>query len=119
LSGKETDRLISSGHSDEFAVGTRHGISRLYKFTGTVVAFWDVCLVPSWEAASELGAAPHAELAVNPAEMELDSVDAQIELSADLLATQAISSEEGNSELGWCERAVLMRSRPQRHPAGP
>ncbi len=74
--------------------------SRLDEFTGAVIAFCKWYFVPAREAAGEFGATPNAELAVDPAEMELDRIDAQIELRTNVLATQTISSEERNAEFG-------------------
>ena len=69
----------------------RHGRSRLDEFTGAVIAFCKLHFVPAREAAGKLGATPHAELAVDPTEMELDRIDAQIELSAKLAAEASTS----------------------------
>ena len=65
--------------------------SRLDEFTGAVIAFCRLHFVPAREAAGKLGATPHPELAIDPTEMELDRIDAQIELSAKLAAEASTS----------------------------
>ncbi len=90
--GMRADRLMSPctprpsrGRTPPIAATLRR--SRLDEFAGAVIAFSKLHFVPPREAAGELGATPHAEPAIDPTEMELDSVDAQIELSTNLLGT--------------------------------